>query len=241
MRGSRPALVLMTGICLAAAWAGSSGGLAATRASAAATANTMVGGRELDGNEVCTSGFNVKTAAGESRTLTAGHCGRSTFFRGDGAYFGVTDRLVESASGGDFQTADPTGGWSLPAKVHYEGVNVAVHGRTTATNGMTACWRGAASAVSRCGAVYDADESSVVEGTTYSHTFKVHGCGIKGDSGAPVFTFVNQAGTNRLYALGIVQGGNPVNDGHSCASSPHIVVQPIGKVLSNWNLTLKTD
>lgn len=212
-------------------------------ATAAAAANTMVGGKKITGAGVaCSSGFNVKNGSGDSVMVTAGHCGAETWYLDGTVYFGNTARRVVSATEGDFQTVPPglPGQWALPPDVHYQGANVPVHGRMSASNGMTACWRGGNSAVSRCGTVYAADSSSTIEGTTFTHTFKVHGCAIKGDSGSPVFTFVAQAGTNQLYALGIIQGVT-VDANNKCVSNPNIVVQPIGKVLNNWNLTLKTD
>jgi len=211
----------------------------------AAIAGTVVGGLPIYGSlvngkyEQCTAGFNARNAAGDKVLITAGHCGRRDWRAPNGLYFGATGRVVVSPNGGDFQTVAYTNPsyWKAPGRVLYNGQRLPVRGILTPSNGARVCWRGGASATTRCGALFEVGGDSTVSGTTYHNTFKIHGCAIRGDSGGPIYAEVTDSLTHEsvAFAIGIVQGVT------GCSGSNNTVVgQPIRKVLRRWNLKLTT-
>lgn len=206
----------------------------------AITVGTIVGGKAIFGGyERCTAGFNARTASGKKVIISAGHCGNRSWKTSNSNYFGSTARLVKSADGGDFQTIDfyyPKQ-WNTPGRVLYSGQKIPVRGTLSPGNGARVCWRGGMSGKTRCGTLYDVGGDSSVSGVVYHNTFKIHGCAVKGDSGAPIYVTHTDDQTHELvaFAVGILQGVT------GCSGSGNAVVgQPIRKVLKRWNLKLVT-
>lgn len=214
---------------------------AVTPASAEAIkVGTIVGGTAIFGGyERCTAGFNARTSAGKKVFISAGHCGNRAWKTSNSNYFGSTDRLVVAPRRGDFQTVDfyyPRQ-WNTPGRVMYFGQRIPVRGVASPGNGSRVCWRGGMSGRTRCGTLYDVGGDSTVSGVVYHDTFKIHGCAVKGDSGAPIYLPETDDQTHEVlaFAVGILQGVT------GCSGTGNAVVgQPIRKVLNLWNLTLTT-
>ncbi len=201
---------------------------------------TIVGGTAIFGGyERCTTGFNARTSSGKKVFITAGHCGRRSWKTSNSNYFGSTARLAVGPRSGDFQTVDfdfPKQ-WNTPGRVMYYGSRIPVRGIVSPGNGARVCWRGGTSGKTRCGTLYDVGGDSNVEGVVYHNTFKIHGCAVKGDSGAPIYLPHTDDKTHDVlaFAVGILQGVT------GCAGTGNTVVgQPIRKVLKRWNLNLIT-
>lgn len=186
----------------------------------------------------CSVGFNV-TKSGQQGFATAGHCGNA----GDTVHTLVNRRTV-SASIGSFQASSYpnqgdgawvalTGSHTLVAAVDgYNSADVPVHGSTVASIGAAVCRSGRTTGF-KCGTIEAYNQTVNYPDVSVSGLTRVKVCAEGGDSGGAFITGVGQA-------QGVLSGGN-----YSCkgkqAGLATSYFQPIGEILQNYGLTLKTQ
>jgi streptogrisin C len=188
----------------------------------------------------CSVGFNVtKGSTGQQGYATAGHCGNA----GDTVHTLVNRRTV-SASIGSFQASSYpnngdgawvalTGSHTLVAAVDgYNQADVPVHGSTVAPIGAAVCRSGRTTGF-KCGTIEAYNQTVQYPDVSVSGLTRVKVCAEGGDSGG---SFITGAG----QAQGVLSGGNYSCKGNQAALATSYF-QPIGEILQNYGLTLKTQ
>ncbi len=188
----------------------------------------------------CSVGFNVtKGSTGQQGYATAGHCGNA----GDTVHTLVNRRTV-SASIGSFQASSYpnngdgawvalTGSHTLVAAVDgYSQADVPVHGSTVAPIGAAVCRSGRTTGF-KCGTIEAYNQTVQYPDVSVSGLTRVKVCAEGGDSGG---SFITGAG----QAQGVLSGGNYSCKGNQAALATSYF-QPIGEILQNYGLTLKTQ
>ncbi|GGM57914.1 serine protease [Longimycelium tulufanense] len=200
---------------------------------------------------VCSVGFNATDSAGNEVMVTAGHCaeGVSRFTR-NGTHLG--DVKDYSFPGNDYaySTLD-TDNWNPKAAVwRYNGTAVSVSGHSKASVGSTVCKSGRTTNWT-CGEIkahdvtvrYKMPDNSFV---TVSGLTQHDACSEGGDSGGSAIAGTSAQGVNsggQGYEVDTNGDGKP--DKAVCGEKvgePNVsYYQPIGEVLSAYNLTLTTS
>ena len=186
----------------------------------------------------CSVGFNV-TKNGAAAFATAGHCGNA----GDTVHTLVNKRTVSAAIGSFQASSYPNNGdgaWVLMSGTHtmpatvegYSSADVAVRGATVAPIGAAVCRSGRTTGW-HCGTIEAYNTTVNYPDVSVSGLTRVKVCAEGGDSGGAFITGAGQA-------QGVLSGGN-----YSCkknvASLATSYFMPIGPILSNYGLVLKTQ
>ena len=201
---------------------------------------TLQGGSEylseVDGSfYYCSVGFGV-TKNGQQGFVTAGHCGGA----GDGVYTLKNKRTLNPQMGtfvssffggsGDGAYVSLSNGHNVTATV--AGYAQPVRGSTVAAIGAAVCRSGRTTGL-KCGTIQAYNATVSYPEATINGLTQVKVCAEGGDSGGSFITTPGQA-------QGVLSGGN-----YSCkknvASLATSYFMPIGPILSNYGLVLKTQ
>lgn len=198
------------------------------------TQANLYGGQQIEfSGFVCSVGFNAFDSAGRPVFTTAGHCaqGNQSFTR-NGSYIGQTRGWSFPGNDYAYSSVD-TSSWTIQGAVdRYDGYGVRVTGSSNAAVGTTVCKSGRTTGWT-CGRV-EAKNVTVnyAEGAVYGMT-QTSACTEGGDSGG--------AWLAGGLAQGITSGGSSI-DGRCLENFGRENIayfQPIGEVLSRYNLTLQ--
>ncbi|MEU5694736.1 S1 family peptidase [Actinosynnema sp. NPDC020468] len=173
----------------------------------------------------CSIGFAVTGGF-----VSAGHCGKSgnttTGFNraAQGTFRG------SSFPGNDYSWVATNSSWtSQPWVNRYNGTNVIIKGSTEAAVGASIC-RSGSTTNWRCGTVQQKNSTVNYPQGSVSGLTRTNACAEPGDSGG---SWV--AGTGFGQAQGVTSGGSG-----NCSSGGTTYFQPVGEILSAYNLRLTT-
>ena len=188
----------------------------------------------------CSVGFTVtKGTTGAQGFATAGHCGNA----GDTVHTLVNRRTV-SASIGSFQASsypnNGDGAWVALSGSHtlvaavdgYNQADVPVRGATVADIGAAVCRSGRTTGF-KCGTIEAYNQTVNYPDVSVQGLTRVKVCAEGGDSGGAFITGAGQA-------QGVLSGGNYSCKGNQAGLATSYF-QPIGEILQNYGLTLKTQ
>jgi streptogrisin C len=196
---------------------------------------------EVDGSYYyCSVGFNV-TRSGVQGFATAGHCGNTgsrvytlANRRTLGPQVGVFEGSTFGGNNGDKAWVSVGNSHSLPAVVDgYSSADVPVRGNTVAAIGAAVCRSGRTTGW-KCGTMEAYNQTVNYPDVSVNGLTQVKVCAEGGDSGGAFIT------PTTGMAQGVLSGGN-----YSCkgkqANLATSYFQPINGILSQYNLTLKTQ
>ncbi|MFE6814762.1 S1 family peptidase [Streptomyces sp. NPDC057675] len=209
------------------------------------------GGDRLDypGSQGCSLGFNARDAWGFDYVITAGHCGSSANWTTYGSALGSTATM--SYPGNDYQTIVNLYPWNNAptAQVwnYSSGVGLTVKGSSYALTGRTLCKSGWKTGFT-CGQVLEHNASYDLGGGWVGGLVKHSACVEAGDSGGSNIVNDGTVTSPKWMAQGVTTAGqyylDPVWGEKVCGEKvgmPNVGYhQPIGEVLSNTGLTLRT-
>jgi streptogrisin C len=187
----------------------------------------------------CSVGFNV-TKSGVQGFATAGHCGNAS-----DKVFTLANRRTIGAQVGKFEASSFGGNngdkaWvsidsthTLPAAVDgYNSADVPVRGSTAAAINSAVCRSGRTTGW-KCGTLQAYNATVTYSDGPVHGLIQVKVCAEGGDSGGSLITGAGQA-------QGVLSGGNYSCKGNQ-AQLATSYFQPINGILSQYNLTLKTQ
>lgn len=198
------------------------------------TQANLYGGQQIEfSGFVCSVGFNAFDSAGRPVFTTAGHCaeGNQSFTR-NGTYLGQTRGWSFPGNDYAYSSVD-TSRWTIQGAVdRYDGYGVRVTGSSNAAVGTIVCKSGRTTGWT-CGRVKAKNVTvNYAEGAVYGLT-QASACTEGGDSGG--------AWLAGGLAQGITSGGSSI-DGRCLQNFGRENIayfQPIGEVLSRYNLALQ--
>lgn len=204
-------------------------------------AANLYGGREyqVNGQWLCSSGFNATDSSGQTVMVTAGHCAEgASEFTMDGTDLGTLRGY--SFPEDDYAAVNVNSSWEGRGVVDmYDGRGVVVEGSEEAAIGATLCKSGRTSNWT-CGEIVSEDNTvNYGDGDVVSGLVEHNACVEQGDSGG-----ANIAGSQ---AQGMSSGGQLYQDGSGLVCGEKVgeenvsYYQPVNEALDEYGLTLITE
>ncbi|MZE56915.1 hypothetical protein GTY86_37755 [Streptomyces sp. SID5770] len=200
----------------------------------------------------CSNGFNATDQFGIKYMITAGHCVRDTTWWRVGDPYGTDFGYAGNYSnpGDDYGVIVKTDPWVYNLKAAFWKYGVGgganpIKGYSNAPIGSAVCHSGATTGW-RCGKIDTKNVSIPMGNGVVSGLTKYTACSEPGDSGGPVVRY-QSIGVTGYYAQGVdsISGQFEKNGESVCGEKVgkpnESYFQPIGEILSAYNLSLMTS